>query len=48
MSIENANILEELKETLSCSICLDAYSQKITFGQLDGTLKLQTMRKMHV
>ena len=28
MSIENANILEELKETLSCSICLDAYSQK--------------------
>ena len=28
MSIENANILEELKETLSCSICLDSYSQK--------------------
>jgi hypothetical protein len=28
MSIENTNILEELKETLSCSICLDSYSQK--------------------
>ena len=27
MSIENANVLDALKETLSCSICLDSYSQ---------------------
>ena len=27
MSIENANVLDSLKETLSCSICLDSYSQ---------------------